>query len=146
MLDDREMHIEDLEGRVANAEAAMHTATATMEEQAEALSPSAQAGPTEDKSPEEALLEPRLPDISEKGLSRGANLHSEQVEQLEELVAELRAELQDLQESHVHQRGQLQATQVLWTFSPILKASMARYQDSCNENGSIDPERYRGKN
>ena len=106
------MQIEDLEGRIASTEAALNTATADLEEKEELLSPMAQVGPLDDGRPQDSGLEPRLPDIIEKGPPRGANAQNEQIEQLEELVAELKTELQELQEAYAKNQGALQETKV----------------------------------
>ena len=113
-LDEREVEVEDLEGRIANTEAALNTANARLEEEADSRAASSPLSPFTG-GPEDAELEPQLPDITDKAPQRGTGAADDQavkVEQLEELVAELQSQLKDLHAANTGKQTLLESAQV----------------------------------
>lgn len=115
---EREAQIEDLEDRIARTEAALNTATAQLEEEGDSRSAgSPYAAP---RGPNDAVLEPQLPDIVDKGPAKGSQMADDQADRLdhlEDLVSQLQAELRRLQEAHADGQAQLEISQVFDKFS-----------------------------
>lgn len=112
-LDEREQQVEDLEGRIASTEAALNTANARLEEEADSRAASSPLSPF-GRGPD-AELEPQLPDITDKVPQRGAgneDAQTRKVEQLEELVAELQTQLKELHAANSERQTLLENAQV----------------------------------
>ena len=128
-LGEREQQVEDLEGRIANTEAALNTANARLEEEADSRAASSPLSPFA-QGPGDADLEPRLPDIVDKVDRRvlGGEDSQAKVEQLEEVVAELQAKLKELHAANGQKQALLEQAQVQSLAIRLIKKHVCIFQ------------------
>lgn len=120
-LEAKEQEVEDLEGRIANTEAALNTANAQLEDEADSRGlPTPQSRGLGDTA-----FEPQLPDIMDKGAQREdypGQSQAEKLEELEDVVANLQSELRELRTLHSEQQSQLELAQVyIPTFKQLVE-------------------------
>ena len=130
--------MEDLEGRIASTEAALNTANARLEEEVDSRAASSPMSPLT-RGPGDVDLEPQLPDITDKPPQRGTGAEDDsagKVEQLEELVAELQAQLKELHTANTGKQTLLDSAQV-WLLHRILFFGIPASNQASEVSGQI---------